>query len=560
METVTSFDTKVNRVFPGKVVRKDLVQRVKAGANVPIYVLEYLLGTYCASDDPAVIDAGLKLVESTISDNIVRPHENMKAQSRVKERGDATFIDKVRVRLLDSEDKYWAEMTNLGHRYIHIPEHLIHRYERLLEGGIWAQVKMEYHAEEISGGRIRPFFITDLKPIQLASLNFDQYLEGRSQFSTDEWIDLLLRTIGFEPDQFDRRLKLLTLSRLIPMVERNYNLVELGPRSTGKSFVYREISPYTILISGGKTTEANLFYNMATNKMGLVGLWDVVAFDEVAGIKFGSDNTLQILKDYMESGSFSRGREELVAQASMVFVGNINQPIDVLVRTRHLFEPLPEQMQDMALIDRFHNYLPGWEMPKLSNELFTQRYGFVVDYLAEAFRELRKRNFTEVVDRHFSFGTHLNTRDVKAVRKSVAGLVKLLHPGGDFTREELQEYLELALEGRRRVKEQLKKMGSFEYYQTSFSYRDNKTLQEHFVGVPEEGGRSLISQDPLKPGSVYSAAWTNDEQIALQRIEVIRMAGSGKLRITGQMDKPMRDSIHTAFDYIRSQRSALGIE
>ena len=557
---MTDLDRKITDVFPGKVVRKDLVQRVKAGANVPVYVLEYLLGTYCASDDPTVIEAGLRLVESKIRDNIVRPDESMKAQSRVKEQGSHSFIDKVRVRLLDSEDKYWAEMANFGHRYIHIPDHMIRRYERLLEGGIWAQVEMEYHAEELSGGRIRPFFITDLKPIQLASFDFAEYISGRQHFTTDEWLDLLVRSIGFEPTEFDRRIKLLLLTRLIPMVERNFNLVELGPRGTGKSFVYREVSPYAILISGGRTTVANLFYNMATNKMGLVGLWDVVAFDEVAGIEFNDKTAVQILKDYMESGSFSRGREELVAQASLVFVGNINQPVEVLVRTHHLFEPLPVAMQDMALIDRFHFYLPGWEMPKLRNEFFTTRYGFVVDYLAEAFRELRRHNMTEVIDRHFSLGSHLNTRDVKAVRKTVAGLVKLLHPDGEVTRDELREYLELALEGRRRVKEQLKKMGAFEYYQTSFSYRDNDTLQEHFVGVPEQGGQSLISPDPLAPGSVYSAAWTDGEQVTLQRIEVARMPGSGKLRITGQIDKSMRDSIQTAYDYIRAQRGALGIE
>ena len=553
-------DRKLSDVFPGRVVRKDLVQRVKAGANVPVYVLEFLLGTYCASDDQAVIDAGLRLVESQIADNIVRPDESMKAQSRVKEQGVHTFIDKVRVRLLSSEDKYWAEMTNFGDRYIHVPDSMIRKYERLLEGGIWAQVKLEYHAEELSGGRIRPFFITELKPIQLASFDFADYTTSRAQFTTDEWLDVLVRSVGFEPDQLDRRTKLLLLTRLIPMVERNFNLVELGPRGTGKSFVYREVSPYTILISGGKTTVANLFYNMATNKMGLVGLWDVVAFDEVAGMEFDDRNAVQILKDYMESGSFSRGREELVAQASLVFVGNINQPVDVLVRTRHLFEPLPSAMQDMALIDRFHFYLPGWEMPKLRNDLFTSKYGFVVDYLAEAFRELRKRNFSEMLDRHFSLGSHLNTRDARATRKTVAGLVKLLHPDGQLTREEMAEYVELALEGRRRVKEQLKKMGAFEYYQTSFSYRDNETLVEHFVGVPEEGGRALISQDPLAPGSVYSAAWSDSEQIALQRIEVARMPGSGKLRITGQLDKPMRDSIQTAFDYVRGHRMQLGIE
>jgi len=421
---------------------------------------------------------------------------------------------------------------------------------------MWAEVKMEYQAEESSGGQLRPFFIRELKPIQL---DFDEYRACRAAFTTEEWIDLLLRSIGMEPSQFEPRMKLLFLLRLVPMIERNYNLVELGPRGTGKSFVYREVSPYSILISGGKTTVANLFYNLSTNKVGLVGLWDAVAFDEVAGIQFGDSTAVQILKDYMESGSFSRGREEIPAEASLVFVGNINQPVDVLVRTRHLFAPLPEAMQDMALIDRFHAYLPGWEAPKMQNDFFTDHYGFVVDYLAEAIRELRKYNFTEVIDHDFALGGHLNTRDAKAVRKTVSGLVKLIHPDRGQTKEELRGYLELAIELRRRVKEQLKKMGAFEYYQTSFSYRDLETQQEIPVGVPEEGGRSLIAQDPLPPGSVYAAAFAG-EHVALQRIEVGKTPGNGKLRITGGLDRATRDSIQTAFDYLRGVKSLLGVE
>ncbi len=556
---MTQLDRKVIDVFAGKVVRKDLVRRVKVGANVPVYVLEYLLGKYCATDDSAAVEAGLRIVNSTLADNFVRPDEANKAQSRVKERGHNTFIDKVKVRL--DETKYWAELANFGHRFVQISDTIVHRYERLLEGGLWAQVEIEYNESEEVGGKVRPFFITELKPIQLAVFDLDDYKRGRSAFTTAEWIDLLLRSVGFEPSSFgdSPRLKLLFLSRLIPMIERNYNLVELGPRSTGKSFVYREISPYTILISGGKTTVANLFYNMATMKMGLVGWWDVVAFDEVAGIQFEDRTAIQILKDYMESGSFSRGKESLPAEASMVFVGNINQPVELLVKTKHLFEPLPEAMQDMALIDRFHYYLPGWEMPKMQNTFFTDHYGFVVDYLAEAIRAMRKQNFTEFLDRDFSLGTHINTRDAKAIRKTVSGLVKLLHPDGNVTKVELAGYVEHALEGRRRVKEQLKKMGAFEYYQTSFSYIDKETMHERFVGVPEEGGRSLISTDPLAPGSVYTAAVTTD-QIALHRIEVSRMSGNGKLRITGNPDRSMKQSVDTAYDYLRSRKTQLGIE
>jgi len=551
-------DRKVTAVFAGRVVRKDLVRQVKVGANVPSYVLEYLLGKYCATDDPVAVEAGLRLVNSTLAEQVIRPDEAMKAQSRVKERGKQRYIDKVLVRLDGA--KYWAEVVNFGHRFVHIPDTFVRNYERLLEGGVWAQVDIEFRAEEEEEGRSRPFYITDFRPIQVGSFDLEDYCAARREFSTAEWLDLLIRSMGFEPSSFSRRVKLLMLMRLVPMAQRNYNLIELGPRGTGKSYVYRDLSPYAILISGGKTTVANLFYNMSTRRVGLVGLWDVVAFDEVAGIHFSDTDAIHILKDYMESGSFSRGREELVAEASIVFNGNINQPVEALVRTGTLFQPLPAEMQDMALIDRLHFYLPGWEMPKMRNEFFTNHYGFVVDYLAEALRELRRLSYTEVFDRYYSLGGHLNTRDARAVRRTVSGLVKLLHPAGDPTREEAREYLELALEGRRRVKEQLKKMGAFEYYHTSFSYVDTETMQEHFVGVPEEGGQRLIAPDPLPPGSVYAAALTESDTVALHRVEVSWMSGTGKLRLTGVADRAMRESIVTAFDYARANKTALGIE
>ena len=555
---MAQLDRKVTDIFAGKVVRKNLVRQVKVGANVPVYVLEYLLGKYCATDDPAAVEAGLQLVNSTLAESIIRPDEGMKAQSRVKERGEQTYIDKVKVRL--SGRKYWAEVVNFGNRYLHIPDTFVRRYERLLEGGVWAKVTIQFRGEEEVGGKVRPFFITDFQPIQLASFSFDDYCDARAELTTDEWLDFMVRTIGFDPSHFERRVKLLMLMRLVPMVQRNFNLVELGPRGTGKSYVYRDLSPYAILISGGKTTVATLFYNLARRKVGLVGMWDVVAFDEVAGISFRDRTAIQILKDYMESGSFSRGREEIVAEASMVFVGNINQPVEMLTRTSTLFHPLPEDLQDMAFIDRLHFYLPGWEMPKLQPEFFTDHYGFVVDYLAEAMRELRRRNYTDVFDRTFSLGGHLNTRDARAVRRTVSGLVKLLHPAGDPTKDEVEEYLTLALEGRRRVKEQLKKMGAFEYYHTSFSYFDTETMQERFVGVPEEGGQGLISQDPLPPGSVYTAALAEGDTVAMHRVEINRMSGSGRLRVTGSPDRPMKDSIITAFDYIKANKTHLGIE
>ncbi|MHA1794619.1 MAG: protease Lon-related BREX system protein BrxL [Promethearchaeota archaeon] len=552
-------DIKANQVFPGKVVRKDIVRKVKVGANIPVYVLEYLLGKYCATDDDTAIQAGLAIVNGIIANQVINPDEANKVKARVKERGEYSLIDKIKVRLLASEDKYWAELVNFNYNYVHIPTQFIRRYERLLEGGVWCEVDLQYMYDEEQRGKKSPFWIKNLKPIQLASFDFEEYQTSREKFTTEEWIDLLIASIGLEPSAFNHRQKLLLIVRLIPMVENNYNLIELGPRGTGKSFVFREISPYSILISGGKTTVANLFYNMGTRQVGLVGLWDVVAFDEVGGMDLREKDVVDILKDYMESGSFSRGREEITAKASMCFLGNINQPVDVLTKTSHLFQPLPDKMIDPALIDRIHFYLPGWELPKMSKELLTNHYGFVVDYLAEAFREARKLNYTEKIDRYFSLGDHLNTRDAKAVCKTVSGLLKLIHPDGEVNREEIKVYLQIALEGRRRVKEQLKKMLSFEYAHTSFSFIDNETREEFFVGVPEEGGRDLISPDPLSPGSVYSIYVETDGTPALFRIEVGISTGTGKLHTTGGLKKLMKESLQRAFTYLKSHKVEYGI-
>ena len=556
---MSKLDKKVNEVYGGKVVRKDLVRKVKVGANVTIFVLEYLLGKYCATDDSHAIEAGLNIVNRTLSENFINPDEANKAQSRVRELGKYTIIDKVKVRLLASEDKYWAELINFCHNYVHVPTHFIKEYERLLEGGIWAQIEIEYLYDEEKSGKKSPFWIKELIPIQLAFYDHDEFLQGRSKFTTEEWIDFIIRSIGLEPANMERRTKFLQISRLIPMVESNFNFIELGPRGTGKSFVYREITPYAILVSGGKTTVANLFYNMSSRKIGLVGLWDVVAFDEVGGMDLHQKDVVDILKDYMEAGSFSRGKEEITAKASMCFLGNMNQPVDILVKSNHLFQPLPEKMMDPALIDRFHFYSPGWEISKMTSDLFTDHYGFVVDYMAETFRELRKHNFTEVLDRYFSLGSHLNARDSKAVRKIVSGFVKILHPDGAVSKEEVEEYLQIALEGRRRVKEQLKKMLSFEYSHTSFSYIDNETYEEKFVGVPEEGGRDLIPQDPPAPGTVYTSFISPEGKAALYRIEVARLSGTGKLTTSGGMNSSMKDSLKRAFTYLKAHKVEYGI-
>lgn len=556
---MSQLDKKVTSIFAGKVVRKDLVRKVKVGANVPVFVLEYLLGKYCATDDPLAIEAGLNVVNSILSENFVRPDEANKAQSFVRQKGKHTLIDKVKVRYLSDEDKYWAEFVNFGHKYVHIPEPYIRQYDRLLLGGIWTQVQIRHEFDEEVKGRRSPFWIDEMQPIQVATFDLEEYRKGRKEFNADEWIDFLMRSIGMEPSHFDRRLKLLFLARLIPLCESNFNLVEFGPRGTGKSYAYQELSPYVILLTG-PTTVANLFFNIATNRMGLVGIWDAVAFDEVADLQKMPKEVITTLKTYCESGTFARGKEALTGHASIAFFGNTNQPVEVMVSSSHLFLPMPDIIrEDMAFLDRMQFYVPGWEIPKMQVEYFTEHYGFVVDYLAEALKELRRHNFTEVMDRSFSLGSHLNARDVKAVRKTVSGLIKLIYPHGEFQKDELMELVEVALEGRRRVKEQLKKMGPFEYHQTSFSYVDNETREERYVGVPEEGGRDLISTDPLAPGSVYTASVDDQGKVGLYRLEVGSSPGTGKLKITGGIDTNMKESIQRAFAYIQAHKVEMGV-
>ncbi|WP_029415248.1 protease Lon-related BREX system protein BrxL [Brevundimonas bacteroides] len=551
-----ALDDKANGAFAGKVVRKDLVRRVKVGANVPVFVLEFLLGKYCASSDEVAIQMGLQVVNDTLANNYIRPDESMRAQSKVKEKGRWTFIDKVRVRLVDSD--YWAEVINFGSKNVHIPTDYVRDYDRLLTGGIWAQIDMRFEYDEEARGK-NPFWIEKLTPIQIAAFDLAEYQAQRRQFTTDEWIDLMLRSMGYEPAEMTRRLKMLFLTRLIPLCERNYNLVELGPRGTGKSYVIQEVSPYAALMTGG-TTVANLFGHMGGRSKGLVQIWDVVGFDEVADLEKMPKEVITTMKTYCESGSFQRGQEAASGEASIALFGNTQQPVDVMVQTGHLFEPMPTVIRDdMAFIDRLHFYLPGWEVPKMRNDMFTDHYGFVVDYMAEALRELRRHNFTEITDRHFTMGSHLVARDRKAVKRTVSGLMKIIYPHGEATKEELAELLEFAMEGRRRVKEQLKKMGSFEYYHTSFSYTDIETGEERFVGVPEQGGRNLISSDPLPPGSIYTATVGPDGTVGMYRIEVSVAVGSGKLKMAGGVAGATKESVNRALSYMLAKKGDLSI-
>lgn len=544
---------KLNVHFAGKVVRKDLTKKIKEGANVPVYVLEYLLGMYCATDDEDSIDDGVERVKRILADNFVRPDEAEKIKAKIKELGKYTVIDKVSVKLNEKKDFYEAEFSNLGIKGVAISSHYIKEYEKLLAGGIWCILKMDYFYDEAAKD-VSPFNIDSLTPIQMPCMDIEELFEMRKNFTKEEWIDILLRSTGMEPTQFEYKVKWHLIERLVPLVENNYNVCELGPRGTGKSHVYKEISPNSILVSGGQTTVANLFYNMSTKKIGLVGMWDTVAFDEVAGITFKDKDGIQIMKDYMASGSFARGREEKNANASLVFIGNINQSVDVLLKTSHLFDPFPEAMAyDSAFFDRMHYYIPGWEIPKMRPEYFTDEYGFITDYLSEFMREMKKRSFTDSIDKYFKLGNNLNQRDVIAVRKTVSGLIKLLYPDGEFERDEVEEIVRYALVGRRRVKEQLKKIGGMEFYDVQFSYIDRETLNEEFVSVPEHGGGKIIPEGMGKPGHVYTIARGNSGMIGAYKVETEVINGSGKFEKTGlASDREAKEAIDTAFRYFRA--------
>lgn len=551
-----NLDELLNRIFAGRVVRKDLTKLVKEGANVPVYVLEYLLGMYCASDDEATIQDGLQKVKNILTENYVRPDEAEKIKYKIRENGQYKVIDKVSVKLNEKKDFYEASLINLGLRGIQIPPGMVKKYEKLLVGGIWCIVTLAYYHEE--NQKESPFVFMELKPIQMPNMNLEEIFEGRKQFSKSEWMDVLLRSTGLEPTHFDERAKWHLTARLIPFVEKNYNLCELGPRGTGKSHIYKEISPNSILVSGGQTTVANLFYNMASRMVGLVGVWDVVAFDEVAGISFKDKDGVQIMKDFMASGSFTRGREPISADASLVFVGNINQPVETLVKTAHLFVPFPDAMIDSAFFDRMHAYIPGWEIPKMRPEFITDQYGFIVDYLAEFLREMRKRNFSDAINKYFKIGNNLNQRDTIAVKRTVSGLLKLLYPNGEFDREDVEEVLRYAMEARRRVKEQLKKIGGMEFYDVHFSYLDNEDLSENFVSVLEQGGGSLIPEGQSNPGTLHTIGRGISEMLGLYRLELQVTAGSGKVTISGiGSNSAARESIKVAFDYFKANISRI---
>ena len=547
-----TLDVKLTQSFPGKVVRKDLTKQIKEGANVPVYVLEYLLGMYCSTDDEQTVREGIQKVKQILAENYVRPDESEKIKAKIKEKGRYKIIDRVTAKLNEKADRYEGLLSNINIKNIIVDDTYVRKYEKLLAGGIWCILTLEYWFDENS--KDSPFKVVELKPIQMPETDISDFITHRQDFTLEEWIDIICRSVGMEPVNLDEKTKWHIVARMIPFVEKNFNICELGPRGTGKSFVYDEISPYSILISGGQTTVANLFYNMSTRTVGLVGMWDVVAFDEVAGINMKDKDGIQIMKGFMANGSFSRGKESVNADASMVFVGNINGSIENLVKTSHLLAPFPKDMIDTAFFDRFHHYLPGWEIPIMRPEFFTNAYGFISDYYAECLRELRKRNFSDAIIEYFRLGKDLNQRDTIAIKRTVSGLVKLLFPDGKYTKDDIRKCLEYALIGRRRVKEQLKKIGGMEFYDVHFSYIDLEDNEEHFVGVPESGGKSLIPEGDLPAGTVYAVAQNSDSgHKGLFRLDIQKMPGNGKMSETGfGGGTSIKEELKEAVNYVRS--------
>lgn len=554
-------DNKLLDLFKGFVVRKDVVRSVKGGANVPVFVLEYLLANSCSTDDEEKIREGIESVKRILRDHYVNPDEATLVQAKIRERGTAKIIDKISVRLDPSKDKYWAEISNLAIKDANISEEIVSQHEKMMLGGIWAIIDIDYDSTQMIGSKIFPFVVSKVRPIQLSNFDNEKVARVRKEFSNEEWLNVLLRSGGYEPESegMTERMKMLLLSRFIPLVEANFNMAELGPRSSGKSFVYKELSPYSMLVSGGQGTAASLFVNNSTGQIGAVGKWDAICFDESTDELFKDKEVVPLMKDYMESGSFSRGGKsgEKSANASIVLNGNINQPVETVLQTSHLFSPFSDKIcNDTAFLDRIGFFLPGWEVMKFAPANFTNHFGFSTDFFSEFLHSQRKTTYTDAIDKYFTLGAQLKQRDTKPVRKTVSGLIKLMHPDGNFTKEDVQKYLVWALEMRRRVKEQLKRIGGMEFWDTNFSYIDKDTREECFVTVPEERGTSLIEDASLPPGTCYTAT-SDGNNTTLVKVEVITMPGSGKLTITGSVTAEAREDIKNTYNYIRANERTI---
>lgn len=576
---MTEFDKKIIDNFPGKIVRKDLTALMKKGANVPTYVLEYLLGMYCATDDEDAIEVGMQRIRNILSENYVRPDQSEYVKSKIKENGQYTIIDKITVMFDDREDKYVARFTNLRMDPFEVSSDLVVHNEKLLIGGIWCIVKIEYvglesendqedFEEDIFGNQRRkkkikkkkskydsPFEITSLKPIQMPNLDLEEIKDARVNFTKDEWISLLLRSVGYEPDNLTEKERLHYLLRFVPFIQKNYNLVELGPRGTGKSHAYSELSPYSILMSSGTTTVSNMFYNMSSRRVGLVGNWDCIAFDEVAGITQASGDMVQIMKNYMANGSFARGTDTINSDASIAFEGNTSRSVSEMMRITNLFDPFPEAFNnDSAFFDRIHAYLPGWETPKLRSNLFTKGYGLISDCFSEFCHEMRKYDFTNSFCEYFALNDQFNTRDTIAVGRTFSGLAKLIFPNEIMSKDETRELLEYAIECRRRVKEQLRKMTPGEFNDINLGYIDMDTGEEHIVFLPEVSRGTLIPEEMGTPGYVYGVGRSVNDTVGIYCLENKLISGTGTLSFKNveglaRAPKSVKDSITAAFNY-----------
>lgn len=582
-------DRKIIEHFPGKIVRKDLTSLMKRGAGIPTYVLEYLLGMYCATDDEAAIADGMARIRKILAENYVRPEESEKIKSRIRELGQYTVIDKVSARLDEYRDLYVAQFTNLNIEPFVMPDEYVRQHTKILTGGIWCIMRIQYlRPEDIAEdplvdifgddpgeqhGRARkgrtsgkgkrgpedsPFKIASLTPIQMPSLDLSEFVSHREAFTTDEWIALLLRSAGYEPSALTPRERMHFLTRMVPLVELNYNLCELGPRGTGKSHIYTEVSPYSYLLSGGQTTTAKLFANNAARagqRIGLVGHWDCIAFDEVAGMNFRDQNAVQIMKGYMANGTFGRGTESFNAEASMVFEGNINDSVANVLKTTHLFDPFPPGFNnDSAFFDRIHCYLPGWEVPKMRSDLICERYSLITDCLGEFLHAMRRRDFTHHIDRYFRLNSDLNRRDEIGVRKTFSGLAKLIFPDGKMSREDVRILLEYAIEGRRRVKEQLKTMAGIEFIDVKLGYADvENPMEVHVVGVLEQSDDSLIPDTTPQAGHVFGVGRSVTDEMAVYKLENKAVSGNAAFRMEGVGSaREVRDALNAAFEQFKN--------
>lgn len=582
-------DRKIIEHFPGKIVRKDLTSLMKRGAGIPTYVLEYLLGMYCATDDEAAIADGMERIRKILAQNYVRPEESEKIKSRIRELGQYTVIDKVSARLDEYRDLYVAQFTNLNIEPFVMPDEYVRQHTKILTGGIWCIMRIQYlrpddiaedPLADIFGddpdeqhGRARkgrtsgkgkrgpedsPFKIASLTPIQMPSLDLSEFVSHREAFTTDEWIALLLRSAGYEPSALTPRERMHFLTRMVPLVELNYNLCELGPRGTGKSHIYTEVSPYSYLLSGGQTTTAKLFANNAARagqRIGLVGHWDCIAFDEVAGMNFRDQNAVQIMKGYMANGTFGRGTESFNAEASMVFEGNINDSVTNVLKTTHLFDPFPPEFNnDSAFFDRIHCYLPGWEVPKMRSDLICERYSLITDCLGEFLHAMRRRDFTHHIDRYFRLNSDFNRRDEIGVRKTFSGLAKLIFPDGKMNREDVRMLLEYAIEGRRRVKEQLKTMAGIEFIDVKLGYADVENPAEvHIVGVLEQTDDALIPDTTPQAGHVFGVGRSVTDEMAVYKLENKAVSGNAAFRMEGVgSNREVRDALNAAFEQFKN--------